>query len=246
MTMNNIPTPHIGASSKDEIAKVVLMPGDPLRAKKIADTYMEEVKVFNQVRGMLGFTGLFNGKRISVMGSGMGLGSIGIYSYELYKFYDVDVIMRIGSCGATSPDLDILDIVLADHAYSSETFAKEAHGYDENHFKGSERVSGLVNKVASEQNIKITEGNIGSGNVFYTTIEREKDELMAENPVIAVEMEAFALFANAKALNKEAACLLTVSDHIVKKAQNLTAESRQNAFDEMMVLALNTSVALLD
>jgi purine-nucleoside phosphorylase len=246
MTMNRIPTPHIGASSKDEIAKVVLMPGDPLRAKKIADTYMKEVTVFNQVRGMLGFTGMFNEKRVSVMGSGMGLGSMGIYSYELYKFYDVDVIMRIGSCGATTPDLDILDIVLADHAYSSETFAKVAHGYDENHFKGSARVSELIKKVALEQNLKITEGNIESGNVFYTTIERERDEMVTENPPIAVEMEAFALFANAQALNKEAACLLTVSDQIAKKAENLSAEARQNAFDEMIVLALNTSVALLD
>lgn len=244
--MNNIPTPHIGATSKDEIAKVVLMPGDPLRAKKIADTYLTDVTVFNQVRGMLGFTGMFNGKRISVMGSGMGLGSIGIYSYELYKFYDVDVIMRVGSCGATSPDLDILDIVLADHVFSSETFAKEAHGYDEKYFKGSERVSEMVKKVASEQNLKITEGTIESGNVFYTTIESVMDEAMAENPPIAVEMEAFALFANAKALKKEAACLLTVSDHIAREEKNLSSEARQNAFDEMMVLSLSTAAALID
>jgi len=242
--MNKIPTPHIGATSKDQIAKVVLMPGDPLRAKKIADTYLEEVKLFNQVRGMLGFTGMFNGKRVSVMGSGMGLGSMGIYSYELYKFYDVDVIMRIGSCGTSDPNLDILDIILADHAYSSETFAKVAHGYEQNHFKGSERVSKLIKKVASEKNIKITEGNIATGNVFYTTTERELDEVMAENPPIAVEMEAFALFANAKALNKEAACLLTVSDHQNKTEQNLTAEARQNAFDEMMLLALNTAITI--
>ena len=103
--MANIPTPHIEATSKDEIAKLVLMPGDPLRAKKVAETYLEEVSQFNQVRGMLGFTGTYKGKRVSVMGSGMGFGSIGIYSYELYKFYDVDTIIRIGSCGAASPDL---------------------------------------------------------------------------------------------------------------------------------------------
>ena len=244
--MDKIPTPHIGATSKDEIAKVVLMPGDPLRAKKIADTYMREVTLFNQVRGMLGFTGTFNGKRISVMGSGMGLGSIGIYSYELYKFYDVDVIMRVGSCGATSPDLDILDIVLADQAFSSETFAKVAHGYDEKYFKGSARVSEMVKKVAAELKIKITEGTIASGNVFYSTVERAMDEAMLENPPIAVEMEAFALFANAKALKKEAACVLTVSDHIAKEGQNLSSEARQNAFDEMMVLSLSTAAALLD
>jgi len=243
--MNKIPTPHIEATSKDEVAKVVLMPGDPLRAKKIADTYLEEAILFNQVRGMLGFTGTYNGKRISVMGSGMGLGSIGIYSYELFKFYDVDVIMRVGSCGATSPDLDILDIVLADHAYSSEIFAKVAHGYDEKHFKGSERVSETVKKVAAEQNLKITEGDIASGNVFYTTIERVMDEVLIENPPIAVEMEAFALFANARALNKEAACLLTVSDQLAREEKNLSSEARQNAFDEMMVLSLTTAAAIL-
>ena len=244
--MNMIPTPHIGATSKDEIAKVVLMPGDPLRAKKIADTYLKDVTLFNQVRGMLGFTGIFNGKQVSVMGSGMGLGSIGIYSYELFKFYDVDVIIRVGSCGATSPDLNILDIVLADHAFSSETFAKVAHDYDENYFKGSERVSETAKKVAAERDIKITEGNIASGNVFYTTIERKRDEWMVGNPPIAVEMEAFALFANAKALNKEAACFLTVSDQLVREEKNLSSEARQNAFDEMMVLSLNTAVAILE
>ena len=244
--MNKIPTPHIEATSEDEVAKVVLMPGDPLRAKKIADTYMKDAILFNRVRGMLGYTGMFKGKRVSVMGSGMGLGSIGIYSYELFNFYDVDVIIRVGSCGTTSPDLDILDIVLADYAYSSETFAKVAHGYEEDHFKGSERVSEMVMKVASEQKINVTEGNIGSGNVFYTTIERKLDKNMAENSPIAFEMEAFALFANAKALNKEAACLLTVSDNIIKKDKNLSSEARQNAFDEMMVLSLNTAVAILE
>ena len=120
--MNKIPTPHIEATSQDEIAKIVLMPGDPLRAKKVAETYLEDPKLFNQVRGMLGYTGTYKGKYVSVMGSGMGLGSIGIYSYELYKFYDVDTIIRIGSCGAAIPDLNILDIVLADNAFSIEPF----------------------------------------------------------------------------------------------------------------------------
>ena len=244
--MEKIPTPHIGATSKDEIAKVVLMPGDPLRAKAIADKYMKDVILFNQVRGMLGYTGMFKGKKVSVMGSGMGLGSIGIYSYELFKFYDVDVIIRVGSCGAAIPDLDIFDIILADNAYSSETFAKVAHGYEEDHFKSSERVSGIVKKVASEQNIKVVEGNIGSGNVFYTTVERVRQETKPEETPIAFEMEAFALFSNAKALNKEAACLLTVSDSRFKKDKNLSAEARQNAFDEMMLLSLNTAASLLD
>jgi len=244
--MNKIPTPHIEAASKNEIAKVVLMPGDPLRAKKIAETYFEGAKLFNQVRGMLGYTGLYKGKRISVMGSGMGFGSMGIYSYELFKFYDVDVIIRIGSCGAATPDLDILDIVLADHAFSTETFGKDAHGYQENFIKGSQRISAVIKKVSSEIKVKITEGNIDSGNVFYSTVEGNREKTEAKNKIIAGEMEAFALFTNAKALNKEAACLLTVSDSTYHKEKNLSAEDRQNAFDEMMLLSLNTAAAISD
>ena len=243
--MSNIPTPHIEATSKDEIAKVVLMPGDPLRAKKIADTYLQDVKQFNQVRGMLGFTGTYKGKRVSVMGSGMGLGSIGIYSYELFKFYDVDTIIRIGSCGAQIPDLNVMEIVLADKAYSTETFAKTAHGYEENFMEGSPRFSDTVKKVAADLKLKVREGNIASGNVFYATKERD-NEIQKDNKVIAVEMEAFALFANARALNKEAGCLLTVSDNHFKENQILSAEDRQNAFNDMMVLALDTVVEMLD
>ena len=179
--MTQIPTPHIEATSKDEIAKVVLMPGDPLRARMIAETYLKEGKQFNQVRGMLGFTGIYKGKRISVMGSGMGFGSIGIYSYELYKFYDVNTIIRIGSCGASRPDLNIMDIVLADHAFSTETFAKEAHGIEDSLIKGSLRISDIIKKVAAENNIKVHEGNVGSGNVFYTTVENHWEEIEKEN-----------------------------------------------------------------
>jgi len=244
--MTQIPTPHIEATSKDEIAKVVLMPGDPLRARMIAETYLKEVKQFNQVRGMLGFTGMYKGKRISVMGSGMGFGSIGIYSYELYKFYDVNTIIRIGSCGASRPELNIMDIVLADLAFSTETFAKEAHGIEGTLIKGSLRISDIIKKVAAENNIKVHEGNVGSGNVFYTTVENNWEEIEKENNIIAGEMEAFALFANAKALNKEAACLLTVSDSVYKKDQNLSAEARQNAFNDMMLLALESAISCLD
>ena len=244
--MPQIPTPHIEATSKDEIAKVILMPGDPLRARMIAETYLKEVKQFNQVRGMLGFTGMYKGKRISVMGSGMGFGSIGIYSYELYKFYDVNTIIRIGSCGASRPELNIMDIVLADLAFSTETFAKEAHGIEGTLIKGSLRISDIIKKVAAEKNIKVHEGNVGSGNVFYTTVENNWEEIEKENNIIAGEMEAFALFANAKALNKEAACLLTVSDSVYKKDQNLSAEARQNAFNDMMLLALESAISCLD
>lgn len=244
--MSSIPTPHIEATSKDEIAKVVLMPGDPLRAKKIAEEYLEDVKQFNQVRGMLGFTGAYKGKRISVMGSGMGFGSIGIYSYELYKFYDVKIILRIGSCGALIPQLDVMDIILTDRVFSNETFARDAFGIEEKLIKGSQRVSDVIKHIADEKGIKIHEGNVVSDNVFYTTVETNWDAIYAENKVIASEMESFALFSTAQALKKEAACLLTVSDSSFKKEQNLSAEARQNAFNEMMVLALETAEASLD
>ena len=244
--MSNIPTPHIEATSKDEIAKVVLMPGDPLRAKKIAETYLKDVNQFNQVRGMLGFTGTYKGKRVSVMGSGMGFGSIGIYSYELFKFYDVDTIIRIGSCGASRPDIKVMDIVLADKAFSTETFAKEAHGFEENLIEGSQMVANTIREVAKENNIKMHEGNIASGNVFYSSVRDDWEKLEKENGIIAAEMEAFALFANAKATNKNGACLLTVSDSKYDQDKNLTAEARQNAFDAMMVLALETAAKLVD
>jgi len=244
--MNKIPTPHIEAISKDEIARIVLMPGDPLRAKKIAETYLEDSTRFNQVRGMLGFTGTYIGKKVSVMGSGMGFGSVGIYSYELYKFYDVDIIIRIGSCGAARPDLNIMDIILADKAFSKETFAVDAHGMTEELIEGSKRVSDVIKKTAKENDIKIHEGNISSGNVFYATSRGEDWKAAREQyDVIAGEMESFALFANAKALGKEAACLLTVSDSDFKEKQYLSAEARQNAFDEMMRLALSAAYQLI-
>ncbi len=243
--MANIPTPHIEATSQDQIAKVVLMPGDPLRAKKISETYLQDAKLFNQVRGMLGYTGTYKGKKVSVMGSGMGFGSIGIYSYELFKFYDVDTIIRIGSCGASRPDIKVMDIVLTDKAFSTETFAKEAHGYDDQLIAGSPRISDIIKKMAAEKNIKYFEGNVASGSVFYSSVRDDWEKLEKEHGIIAAEMEAFALFANARATGKEAACLLTVSDSKYDKDRNLTAEARQNAFDEMIKLALESAIASL-
>ena len=244
--MNKIPTPHIEATSQDEIAKIVLMPGDPLRAKKVAETYLEDPKLFNQVRGMLGYTGTYKGKRVSVMGSGMGFGSIGIYSYELYAFYDVDTIIRIGSCGAATPDIELLDIVLADEVISNEAFAKIAHGFEGSHMKGSERISKTIRRISREMKIKVIEGNISSNNVFYATVDRDRESLTAEYDLVAHEMEAFALFANAKALDKEAACLLTVSGSRFAQGKYLSSADRQNAFDEMMRLALTTAAAVAE
>lgn len=240
--MPTIPTPHIEAVSTDEIAKVVLVPGDPLRAKKIAEDYLDDVRQFNQVRGMLGFTGMYKGKRLSVMGSGMGFGSIGIYSYELYQFYDVQTIIRIGSCGAWQPELNIMDIILVDGSFSTETFARDAHGIEDKVIKGSPGISKIVRQVADQEGIRVHEGNVVSDNVFYTTVDIDWQPVYKENKVIASEMESFALFANARAVKKEAACLLTVSDSPFRKGENLSAEARQNAFNDMMLLALETAV----
>ena len=244
--MSSIPTPHIEAASKDEIAKVVLMPGDPLRARKIAETYLQNAVQFNKVRGMLGFTGKYKGKPVSVMGSGMGFGSIGIYSYELYQFYEVNTIIRIGSCGAFHPDLDLMDIVLTNYSFSTETFAREAHGIEDNLIKGSQRINDIIKKTATEQKIMVFEGNVASTNIFYYTREFHWEEMKKANNIIAREMESFALFANAQALNKEAACLLTVSENKLKKGPNLSAEARQNGFNDMMLLALETAIASLN
>lgn len=242
--MSSIPTPHIEAKTVNEIAKVVLMPGDPLRAKKIAETYLQDAELFNQVRGMLGYTGLYKGRPVSVMGSGMGLGSIGIYSYELFKFYDVNAIIRIGSCGSIQPGLNLMDIVLVDYAYSTETFAREAHGITDQLIQGSTRIADIVRRVAAEKQIKLQPGNIASGNVFYSTVENPRwEDEVRDNQLIAVEMESFALFANARALKKEGACLLSVSDFIYDRNQHLTADQRQNAFNDMMILALESAVA---
>jgi len=195
---------------------------------------------------MLGYTGLYKGKRVSVMGSGMGLGSIGIYSYELYKFYEVNTIIRVGSCGAISPGLNLMDILLVDYAFSTDNFAREAHGYTEQLMQGSQRIAQLVRTQAEKQKIKVREGNIASGNVFYSTAEDNAwEEKVRDNHLLAVEMESFALFANARALRREGACLLTVSDFIYDREQHLTAEARQNAFNDMILLALETAIASL-
>ena len=210
-------TPHIEAKA-GVIAKTVLMPGDPLRAKFIADTFLENVVQFNNVRGMLGFTGTYKGKTISVMGSGMGMPSIGIYSYELYKFYDVENIIRIGSCGAYTADLERLKEKV-EYTYPDKDLNNKIIG------------------VAKELNIHVTQGCIHSSDVFYRQNFKEYIAINKDKGAIAVEMESFALFHNAKMLGKKAACLLTVSDNLVTQ-QETSSEERQNAFTKMMEIAL--------
>ena len=232
-----MPTPH-NTASKGDIAKIVLMPGDPLRAKMIADTYLENVKQFNTVRNMFGFTGTYKGKEISVMGSGMGMPSIGIYSFELFSQYDVDTIVRIGSCGAYKAEAKIYDVILARDAYSESSYAKTAFNYTENVQKPSAELNQELLQIAQGLNIPVHLGRIHSSDVFYAGKESETwQEKSAKHDLLAVEMESFALFANARYLNKKAACLLTVSDSLVTHEET-TAEERQNAFTNMMEIAL--------
>ena len=213
------------------------MPGDPLRAKYIADNYLENVVKFNNVRNMFGFTGTYKGKTISVMGSGMGMPSIGIYSYELYKFYDVENIIRIGSCGAYCADLKLYDVLLVDKAWSESSFAKVQSGDDTDTAYPSKELNEKIMNVANNLNIEVTKGTIHSSDVFYRETFKDFENIYKEHGALAVEMESYALFHNAKMLGKNAACLLTVSDSLVTH-EATTAEERQNAFTNMMDVAL--------
>ncbi len=239
--MNNIPTPHIEVSDKEKIAKTVLMPGDPLRAKFIADNYLEDVIEFNTVRNMFGYTGTYKGKKISVMGSGMGMPSIGIYSFELFSFYDVDNIIRIGSAGAYTEELNLYDVVLATSAWSESTFANIALGENNiNKLNSNIELNDKIKKSAKDLNINIIEGTIHSSDVFYRKNFDDYKGIYENHGCICVEMESFALFANAKATGKKATCIVTISDNLVTGELTSSIE-RQNAFNNMMEIALNTN-----
>ena len=231
-------TPHNNAE-KGQIAKTVLMPGDPLRAKFIAETFLENPKLVSSVRNVYAYTGTYNGKEISVMASGMGMPSIGIYSYELYKFYDVETIIRIGSAGGYSKDLRLYDVVLATSAYSESSYAKTQSGDPRNILFPSEELNDRIRNSAKNLNIPLHEGMIHSSDVFYR---ESKDYLktVEEKGCLAVEMESFALFHNAEVLGKKAACLLTISDSFVYP-EVTTPEERQKSFTNMMKIALDSA-----
>ena len=220
-------TAHNNANIED-IAKVVLMPGDPLRAKLIAENFLKNAVLFNDVRGMLGYTGTYKGKRVSVMGSGMGMASMGIYSYELFKFYDVDAIIRVGSTGS----------------YSESTYALAQSGDTDRMQYPDEDLNKLIESVSQEVSIPVVKTNTHSSDVFYYEGDLEQPEKMVEEQdALCVEMESFALFHNAKVLNKKAACLLTVSDSLCTN-ENLSTEERQTSFNEMITLALESAIRL--
>lgn len=236
-----MPTPH-NSASKEQIAKSVLMPGDPLRAKFIAETFLENPVLVNGVRGVNGYTGTYKGVRVTVMASGMGMPSIGIYSYELFKFYDVENIIRVGSAGSYVADLKVRDTVLAESAYSESSFALVQNGETADVLYPSEELNAKLKKAAADLGIELKEARIHSSDVFYHEGSEYQKKVVDEKKCGAVEMESFALFHNAKVCGKNAACILTISDSFVSKEET-TAEERQNTFTNMMKIALEAAIA---
>ena len=234
-------TPHI-ESKKEEIAKTVIMPGDPLRAKYIAENFLENYELVNQVRNIYAYTGYYKGKKITVMASGMGMPSMGIYSYELFKFYDVENIIRIGTFGAYTKDLNLYDLFLVDRAYSDSSYALVQNNNQNNILESSDFLNKIIINTAEKINQKLKIGTIYSSDVFY----KENDnyeELYNNYNCLGVEMESFALFSNALVLGKRATCLLTVSDNFETKEQ-ISSIERQNSLNKMITLALETTLEL--
>lgn len=225
-------------AEKGEIARIVLMPGDPLRARHIAQTYLDQPVQFNAVRGMLGYTGEYRGRKVSVMGSGMGMPSIGIYSYELFRFYDVDAIIRVGSAGAYVSELNLFDLVLTDSAWSESTYALAQSGESQDVQQPDPQLNEIIRSAAHKLQVPLHEGRIHSSDVFY----HEQDELARyrSHGCVCVEMESFALFHNARVCGKQAACLLTISDSLISGAQTSAAQ-RERAFGQMMETALESA-----
>ena len=233
-------TPH-NSAKKGEIAKTVLMPGDPLRAKFIAEKYLEDPVQFNSVRGMLGFTGKYKGKPVSVMGSGMGIPSIGIYSFELFTEYDVDNIIRVGSSGGYSESLKLHDIVLAPVAYSESTYAKCQSGYEGDTIAASPILVEKLRESAKNLGVPVIEGCIHSADVFYCTIKSEPvywKTIRDKHNCISVEMESFGLYHNANVTGKNAACIVTISDLLFNLSEAMPPEEREKSFTNMMEIAL--------
>lgn len=236
--MSNTPTPHIGAQPGD-FAKTVLMPGDPLRAKYVAETFLENPVLVNNVRGVNGFTGTYHGKKVSVMASGMGMPSIGIYSYELFKFYDVDNIIRIGTAGALTPELKIRDVVFGMGACTNSSFAAQYQ------LPGTfapiasfKLLRKAISVVESMENVNYKVGNLLSSDTFYS--DSSLDANWQKMGVLAVEMEAAALYMNAARTGKNGLAICTISDSIVT-GEATSAEERQSSFNDMVRIALETA-----
>lgn len=232
---------HI-AAKKGEIAKTVLQPGDPLRAKYIADHFLTDVKLVSSTRNIFYYTGLYEGKEISVGASGMGISSIGIYSYELYTEFEVDNIIRIGTCGAYTDDLKIFDVLNVENSASESTYARFAWGIEGDLISHQGKVFEAINETAQKTSKEIKNTNIHTSDIFYRK-EQGIPEVALKYNCTAVEMEAFALFANAKYLRKNAATILTVSD-IIPTGEHISADQRETALKSMIELALQAGISL--
>ena len=241
------PTPHINARPED-FAKTVLMPGDPLRAKFIAENFLENAKLVNNVRGIQGYTGEYKGKKVSVMASGMGMPSIAIYSYELFNFFGVDNIIRVGSAGAMNEKVKVRDIVIGLGACTNSNFAKQFNLAGDFAPICSYKLLTTCTKIADKLGVKYHVGNILSSDTFYSDEQDVPDSLKSTKNwskmgVLAVEMEAAALYLNAARCGKNALAVCTISDHLLT-GEATSSEERQNSFTDMMKLALETAINL--
>ena len=233
-----MPTPHNNAK-KGDIAKTVLMPGDPLRAKFIAENYLDDPVCYNEVRGMLGFTGTYKGVPVSVQGSGMGMPSIGIYSWELFNEYDVENIIRVGTAGSIADNVSLRDVVIGMSASTNSAYASQYRLPGTYAPTASWKLLSAAVKSAEEQRSRFHVGNILSSDTFYDDANSLAD--WQKMGVLAIEMEAAALYMNAARAGKNALCILTVSDCPLK-GESTTAEERQTTFRSMMEIALETAI----
>lgn len=235
-------TPHIGCE-KDDIAENVLMPGDPLRAKYIAEKYLKDYKLVNEVRNMFGYTGTYKGKKVTVFASGMGIPSIGIYSYELYKFYDVKNIIRIGTCGSFNPDIKILDVILSSGAFCKSYFDELLDGVDVDFIQSSNELNRKIMNTAKLKAIDLKYGKTITSDVFdlYCDDETKFRNHFPNMDFLSVEMEAFGLFYIANKLGKNASCLMTVVDSLYDK-RSLSTEDREKSLDDMIEMALDSII----
>lgn len=232
---------HMNAK-KEDISKLVLMCGDPLRAKYITEKYLDNYKLVTDVRGMLGFTGYYNGKRITVMAHGMGIPSCGIYTYELFNDYDVDVIIRVGTAGSYVEDLKVNDIVLVNESYSDSVYSKVFNNEEINIINSDEELNSIIEDNSKKEGIILKKARVYTTDNFYTVSDISQN--MVNNYLCkAVEMESYVLFYNAKYFNKKSACLLTISDSFVSK-EELSSEEREKKLDDMIVLGLKTLSSL--
>lgn len=232
-------TPHIEADI-NEIASTVIMPGDPNRVKYIAENFLENIKLVNTVRGELAYTGYYKGKRITIFSSGMGIPSMGIYSYELYKYYNVENIIRVGSAGAYTKDLNIKDTFLVENSYSTSSYKVE--GTNSNLIPSNNELNNIIVNTSKKLNINLKQGNVYSSESFYE-LDLNIEELINKYNIKCVEMETYSLFTNSIYFNKKASALLTISDSFVTK-EALSSKEREEGFNKMIELALESSLKI--